>query len=53
MNVFNQVESEVLGLVLDRKGAVLWRSHSSLDEILYYSIQFDEKKDGFFPLLRT
>lgn len=44
---FNQVESEVLGLVLDRKGTVLWRSHSSLDEILYYSVQFDEKTMDF------
>ena len=44
---FNQVESEVLGLVLDMKGDVLWRSHSSLDEILYYSVEFDEETVDF------
>ncbi|AMO58535.1 hypothetical protein GZ77_18515 [Endozoicomonas montiporae] len=44
---FNQVESEVLGLVLDKQGDVLWRSHSSLDEILYYSVQFDEHTTNF------
>ena len=44
---FNQVESEVLGLVLDMKGDVLWRSHSSLDEILYYSVEFDEETIDF------
>lgn len=44
---FNQVESEVLGLVLDMEGDVLWRSHSSLDEILYYSVEFDEQTVDF------
>lgn len=34
---FNEVESEVLGVVYDMAGQVLWRSRSTLDEAIYYS----------------
>ena len=44
---FNQVESEVLGVVLNQLGDVIWRSHSSLDEILYYSVHFNEATTDF------
>ena len=44
---FNQVESEVLGIVLNPEGEVIWRSHSSLDEILYYTVDFNEATTDF------
>lgn len=44
---FNQVESEVLGVVLNQDGEVVWRSHSSLDQILYYSVSFNEATTDF------
>ena len=45
---FNHIESEVLGLVLDSKSQVVWRSRSSLDEVLDYSVEYEEETSHFF-----
>ena len=44
---FNEVESKVLGMVFDRQGNLLWRSRSTLDEVVRYAPDFDDMEIEF------
>jgi len=47
---FNQVESRVLGMIYSKKGELLWRSRSTLDEPLPYQPVYNEH-ENFFDLV--
>ena len=47
---FNQVESQVLGMIYSKKGELLWRSRSTLDEPLPYQPVYNEH-ENFFDLI--